>query len=236
MEIEIIKLQEIKTDKRLDKVNGTCHGGNMLNLEEGAFKEYLITKSDNQIKMPSHFSFAEGASVGAGINSVGQGLYQSLALPFPPVASPDPLLLIYGGSTATGSLAIQFAKLNGCTVVTTCSPHNFEYVSSLGADKIFDYNDPNCMAIIKEYTGNRLMQVLDCISEGNSTDICVGSMSDEGGIYATLGRVEEERVRLLNSKVIMKYTLAYTIYGEPFKLGDEYWEASKEDQEHNMKF
>ena len=44
--------------------------------------------------------------------TVGQALYQSLKLPLPmqPSEHPPPLL-IYGGSTATGTLAVQFAKL-----------------------------------------------------------------------------------------------------------------------------
>ena len=44
--------------------------------------------------------------------TVGQALYQSLKLPLPMHPAEHPLpLLIYGGSTATGTLAVQFAKL-----------------------------------------------------------------------------------------------------------------------------
>lgn len=44
--------------------------------------------------------------------TVGQALYQSLKLPLPTQMAESALaLLIYGGSTATGTLAIQFAKL-----------------------------------------------------------------------------------------------------------------------------
>ena len=51
--------------------------------------------------------------LGMGISTLAQALYQVLALPLPEV---DPTLttqtiLIYGGSAATGSLGIQFAKL-----------------------------------------------------------------------------------------------------------------------------
>jgi NADPH:quinone reductase-like Zn-dependent oxidoreductase len=72
--------------------------------------------------------------------SVGQGLYQSLQLPLPTESAGSAektTILIYGGSTATGSLAIQYAKLSGLTVVTTCSPKNFDYVKSLGAGVFF---------------------------------------------------------------------------------------------------
>jgi len=63
--------------------------------------------------------------------------------------------LIYGGSSASGVLGIQFAKLSGFEVLTTCSPSNFDYVKSLGADKVFDYNSPTCAADIRKYTDNK---------------------------------------------------------------------------------
>lgn len=62
---------------------------------------------------PEHVSFEEAATLGVGITSVGQALYMTLKLPLPgeePIQG-APFLLISGGSTATGTLAIQFAKL-----------------------------------------------------------------------------------------------------------------------------
>ena len=95
-----------------DRVCGACHGANMLQLEDGAFAEYIVAKGDIQMKIPPPMAYEEAATLGIGILTVGQSLYQSLQLPLPsaPAKKASPVL-IYGGSTATGTLAIQFAKL-----------------------------------------------------------------------------------------------------------------------------
>lgn len=90
--------------------------GNASNHEDGAFAEYVTAKGDIQMKVPDNVSFEGAATLGAGIITMGQHLYQSLGLPPPETnsASGDTniAVLIYSGSTATGSLAIQFAKLS----------------------------------------------------------------------------------------------------------------------------
>lgn len=40
-----------------------------------------------------------------------------------------------------GSLSITYAKQAGYTVITTCSPHNFDLVKSFGADHVFNHSD-----------------------------------------------------------------------------------------------
>lgn len=61
--------------------------------------------------MPENMTFEDAASLGVAITSNAQ-LYESLGLPLPdaPTKKTFPIL-IYGGSTSHGSLAIQYAKL-----------------------------------------------------------------------------------------------------------------------------
>jgi NADPH:quinone reductase-like Zn-dependent oxidoreductase len=150
-----------KSFKKGDRVCGFIHGANTVQPEDGAFAEYIVAKGDIQMRIPDNLSFQEAATLGVGITTVGQALYQSLklALPTEPLTTPEPIL-IYGGSTATGALAIQFAQLSGYTVLTTCSPHNFGLVRRLGADKTFDYKDPSSAAAIRACTNNKLKLVL----------------------------------------------------------------------------
>jgi NADPH:quinone reductase-like Zn-dependent oxidoreductase len=52
-------------------------------------------------------------------------------------------ILIQGGAGGVAGFAIQFAKYLGAKVITTCSAANVDYVKSLGADQVIDYNAEN---------------------------------------------------------------------------------------------
>lgn len=63
-------------------------------------------------KIPEGMSFEETASLGVAVTTVVQTLYIAFAFPLPPErVKPHLVILIYGGSTATGTLAIQYAKM-----------------------------------------------------------------------------------------------------------------------------
>lgn len=95
-----------------DRICGFVHGGNSLEKEDGAFAEVIVAKGDIALKMPEGMSFEEAATLGAGVLTCGQGLYQKMGLSWPNEGTGNgEVILIYGGSTATGTLGIQFAKL-----------------------------------------------------------------------------------------------------------------------------
>lgn len=98
--------------KKGDRVFGFVSGGNTGQPEDGAFGEYLVAKGAVTMRIPDDMSFEEAASFGVGVVTVGQGMYQKLQLPLPnqPAEESFPIL-IYGGSSASGALAIQYAKL-----------------------------------------------------------------------------------------------------------------------------
>jgi NADPH:quinone reductase-like Zn-dependent oxidoreductase len=202
-----------------DRIAGFTHGVNAVEKEDGCFGEYVVVKGDVQCKVPDNISDEEASTLGVGVTTVGQGLYQSLGLPLPGSEKASEPLLVYGGSTATGSLAIQFAVLSGCQVITTCSPRNFAFVKKLGAVEAFDYKDPACARKIKEYTNDKLTRVLDCISEGKSPEISSQAVSSQGGQVSYLlapkhRRTDVEnkvsRARPLSSHLILTHDAAYT--------------------------
>lgn len=214
--VEAVGKNVKKSFNKGDRVCGFVHGGNAVQHEDGAFAEYIVAKGDIQIHIPENVSFQEAATLGVGITTVGQGLYQSLGLapPTSPISEGTPIL-IYGGSTATGTLAIQFAKLSGYTVLTTCSPHNFDLVKRLGANEVFDYKQPNAAAEIRKLTNNNLRLVFDTIGLESSAQFCDEALSTEGGDYSSLLSLGIERENVKD-----RFTVAYTAIGEAFDFGD----------------
>ncbi|BEI81566.1 hypothetical protein CcaverHIS002_0207260 [Cutaneotrichosporon cavernicola] len=72
-------------------------------------------------------------------------------------------VLVLGGSSGTGHVAVQMAKKMGCNVVASCSGKNAEMVKSLGADEIIDYTTQNVpqAALMSRYAPYAV--VLDCV-------------------------------------------------------------------------
>jgi len=130
-----------------DRVIGMARGAAHKMPEHGGFQDYLILHQALACKIPDSLSFTDASVFPLCITSSSFALFSKhyLGLPFPTVnpTSIGKSVLIWGGSSAVGSNAIQLAKAAGFEVITTCSPGNFNYVKSIGADKVFDYNGPS---------------------------------------------------------------------------------------------
>ncbi|KAA8645830.1 hypothetical protein EYZ11_010710 [Aspergillus tanneri] len=132
-----------------DRVLGLALGAAVAKPEQGAFQDYVILDHNMACKIPDSLSFIDASVFPLCIATAAQGLFSKdyLGLPYPTINTPanstGKSILIWGGSSGVGSNAIQLCKAAGFEVLTTCSTRNFEYVKGLGADQVFDYNDPN---------------------------------------------------------------------------------------------
>lgn len=70
--------------------------------------------------------------------------------------------------------------------ITTCSPHNFDHVKSLGAEAAFDYHSQTCGSEIRDYCNDRLKFVMDCVANTTSMKICYEAIGPKGGRYVAL--------------------------------------------------
>lgn len=200
-----------KPFKKGDRVAGFAHGCDKVQLENGAFADYIVAKGDIALKIPDQLSFEEASTLGVGLLTVGQGMYQAMKLPWPQQPSQEKeQILIYGASSATGTLAVQFARLSGLLPIAICSPRNFGFVKRLGAVEAFDYNDPEGAAKVHEYTKNSLRYAFDTISTPDTAKFCADALTiDPGARYGNILREKSPR-----EDVEYTTTLAYTALGE----------------------
>jgi NADPH:quinone reductase-like Zn-dependent oxidoreductase len=167
----------------------------------GAFSEYVVADAELEVvPIPGGWSFEEAAQLGVAPLTALQCLHETLELPSPFEATSRPTaaqtqrtILIWGGASALGQYAIQFAKLGGLRVVTTASSKNFDLVKGLGADEVFDYRDEGVVEKIRVATGNALDIAFDTISEGKTPAQVTGAIGDKGGKVASVLPYESPR-------------------------------------------
>lgn len=101
-----------------DAVAGAVHGANPFDPQAGAFAEYTCALADLLWKIPRPWDLTDAAAVGGCcVATVGLGLFadDALGLPFGldqfMADGKAPFVLVYGGSTASGTMAIQLAKM-----------------------------------------------------------------------------------------------------------------------------
>ncbi|KAK1830683.1 putative zinc-binding dehydrogenase [Podospora conica] len=176
-----------------DRVFGCVPSNKQDDAESGSFSEYVKVEVIYTLRMPPRMTFETAMALNpACICTVALALHQSFGLPATPdeaaelgVTTKD-TVLVYGGSSSVGLLAIQMLKLLGHHVVTTCSPRNFSLVKQYGADAVFDYRSRTCAMDIRTYTKNKLRRVIDPFGEAATTALCFEAMGRAGGIYCSL--------------------------------------------------
>ncbi|KAH8840065.1 putative secondary metabolism biosynthetic enzyme [Pyricularia oryzae] len=181
-------VQGIKAGERICGAQHSMHAGTPFN---GAFGRFNVTNGHVWLKLPAGWSSEAGSTLGASVSTAGLAI-RALGLPLPdePLKVPAKVL-VYGASTATGTIAIQLLKLANLVPIAVCSPKNFDLAKSRGAVEAFDYRDPECGDKIRTYTSSNLTYALDCITTVESTKACFRAIGRGGGRYVSLDPFQE---------------------------------------------
>ena len=153
---------------------------------------------------PSVDVAAAGASI-LNLAAVVSALHIHLDLPLPPSSLPPPTpsndaktkgkvkVLVYGGSSSCGGLAIRYLLTAGIEVVTTSSPQNRDFVTSLAKDivgaklEVLDHTLPRSTIIAALESHGPYTKIFDTIGVPPVTDIISTHISSlGGGSYNTL--------------------------------------------------
>ncbi|KAF7723706.1 hypothetical protein EC973_001747 [Apophysomyces ossiformis] len=126
----------------------------------GTYAEYAVvsTTKDAIAKKPEHMSFEEAAAVGIAALTAFEGVVKQGKL-----STDHPgKLLVAGASGGVGSYAVQIGKAVGASVVGICSGKNKEFVSSIGADRVVNYQSKEEMEVLAQEKGSYDV-IFDCV-------------------------------------------------------------------------
>ena len=141
----------------------------------GAYAEYCAVPLAQCLPLPKGWTMLEAASLPETLFTVWGNVFQRAAL------QPGESLLVQGGSSGIGVTAIQLAHALGHTVYATAgSAEKCRACESLGAQRAIDYRNEDFVAVVKELTGGKGVDVILDMVGGDYVPREINALADDG--------------------------------------------------------
>jgi NADPH:quinone reductase-like Zn-dependent oxidoreductase len=142
---------------------------------EGSYAEYMAARESEIALKPKSIDHVTAAAIPLAGLTAWQALFDNAQL------AAGQTVLIHGAAGGVGHFAVQLAKIKGARVIATASQRNHEFLRSLGADQVIDYNTTRFEDVVHDVD-----VVLDTIT-GDTADRSY-QVIKKGGIYVTILR------------------------------------------------
>lgn len=126
----------------------------------GGYAQYCLANIGHCLPVPDGLSLAEAAALPETLFTVWHNVFER------GWASDGETLLVHGGTSGIGSMAIMLGKLFGLTVITTCgSEDKCVAARQIGADLAINYRTQDFVEEVKAFTaGKGVDLVLDMVA------------------------------------------------------------------------
>ena len=155
----------------------------------GGYAEYCLTHESNALPVPHGFTLTEAAALPETYFTVWHNVFQRGGL------KAGETFLVHGGSSGIGTTAIQLASAFGATVLATAgSADKCAACVKLGASRAINYREEDFVAVAKEVTGGKGVNLILDMVGGSYIDRNYDAAAVEGRIVqiATLGGAKAE--------------------------------------------
>jgi putative PIG3 family NAD(P)H quinone oxidoreductase len=166
----------------------------------GGYAQYCIAQDAQAMAVPPSLSMLEAGAIPETLMTVWHNVFERGAL------KPGETLLIHGGSSGIGTMAIQLAKAFGSKVIVTVgSKDKADACLKLGADRAVNYKTEDFVAVVKTATdGAGANVILDMVGgdyidrnyDAAAVDGRVVQIATLGGAKATINIVKVMMKRL----------------------------------------
>ena len=109
-------------------------GQDVYGIATGGYAEYALANAQDVSLKPKSLTFDEAAAVPVGALVAWQAVIEKAEV------QAGQRVLVQGAAGGVGSYVVQLARWRGANVIGTASADNVEFVRSLGAETVIDYN------------------------------------------------------------------------------------------------
>ena len=126
----------------------------------GGYAQYCLAHEAHCLPVPDALSLSEAAAMPETLFTVWHNVFDR------GWATEGETLLVHGGTSGIGTMAIMLAKLFGLKVITTCgSDAKCAAAQAIGADLAINYNTRDFVEDVKTFTGGKGVEiVLDMVA------------------------------------------------------------------------
>lgn len=190
----------------------------------GGYAEYCLANARHCLHVPEGLTMAEAAALPETMFTVWHNVFER------GYAMEGETLLVHGGTSGIGTMAIMLGKAFGLTVVTTCgSDEKCAAARELGADLAINYKTQDFVEHTRAFTdGKGANLVLDMVS-GSYVGRNLDALADDGRhvTIAVLGGMNAE----LNMAKVMSKRL--TLTGSTLRARSDEFKEMLADEIHS---
>jgi NADPH:quinone reductase-like Zn-dependent oxidoreductase len=160
----------VTTLKKGDEVYGIVTGG---------YAEYALALANEVQPKPASLNFEEAAALPMGALTAWGAVIETARV------EAGQRILVHGAAGGVGAYAVQLARWEGANITGTASADNLEFVRSLGAENVIDYNVTRFETAVKD---------MDVVIDTVGGDLPERSLQviRPGGIFVTIAAMLPE--------------------------------------------
>jgi len=117
-------------------------------LSGGGYAEHVAARATQLLPVPDGVSLVDAAALPEAVSTVWSNVFMTANL------QPAQAILIHGGSSGIGTMAIQLARAIGARIAVTAGTRDkLEACRGLGAEILINYRDQDFVEVLAEATG-----------------------------------------------------------------------------------
>lgn len=144
-------------------------------LTGGGYAEYCVAPAGQCLPVPPALTMVEAAALPETLFTVWSNLFERA------YASEGDTVLVHGGTSGIGTMAILLGKLFDLTVIVTCGSHEkCDRAREIGADHAINYKTQDFVDEVKRITGGRGVQIVLDMVGGDYVPRNLACLAEDG--------------------------------------------------------